>query len=140
MSIRPSSIIHPIKKTAIFKIVLDNFFKRILLMILCVMIRPARQYSAHFFDRLCPRIAYRKALCLPDLFVIRLPEESRITGICDSTDSPHFASLIRLSRPSDYNGSKPAYVIASKVSRLPRSIGATRYDKNPGSGIYHSWE
>lgn len=140
MSILPSSTIHPIKKTTIFKIVIDNFFKQILLMILRVIIRPSRQCNAHFFDRLCPRIAYRKVLCLPDLFVIRLPEESRITGICDSTDSPHFASLIRLSSPSDYDASKPAYGEANKVCRLPRSIGEAQYDRNPVSGVYHSWE
>ena len=54
--------------------------------------------------------------------------------------SQHFSSSIQVSRCSDYNGSKPAYEIASKVSRLPRSIGAAQYDRNPVSGVYHSWE
>ena len=94
-------------------------------MILCVMIRPARQCNAHF---------------LIDFSLESLTEKCSAFPMCSLSDSPHFASLIRLSRPSDYNGSKLAHETASKVSRLPKSIGAAQYDRNPGLGAFHSRE
>lgn len=92
-------------------------------MILCVMIRPARQCNAHF---------------LIDFSLESLTEKCSAFPMCSLSDSPHFASLIRLNSPSDYDASKPAYGVASKVSRLPKSIGAAQYDRNPVSDVYHS--
>ena len=69
-------------------------------MILCVMIRPARQYSAHFFDRLCPRIAYRKALCLPDVFVIRFSAFRFFDSAKQSFGLQRFYTRVRDSKQS----------------------------------------
>lgn len=94
-------------------------------MILCVMIRPARQCNAHF---------------LIDSALESLTEKRSAFPMCSLSDSPHFASLIRLSSPSDCNASIPAYGIANKVSRLPESINEAQYDRNPGLGAFHSRE